>query len=193
MKGLGVRELVGLGVLAVALLIGFVYRDPASSESRTTPPGEIHLGTTPTPTPVAPTPAPTPTPTPRAVPLGAPTGGWIIGIYQDAFSGGSILVAQTASSKLDLAYTAGPFLDVKDDAWSVRAEASYTLAPGRYALVLEYEGRLTVTVNDLPALAEEATGGAKVVRAVFEHTGGTAGIRIDARDVKGPFRLKAVE
>ncbi|MBA4181584.1 MAG: hypothetical protein C0506_13420 [Anaerolinea sp.] len=140
-----------------------------------------------------PTPAPTATPTPPPTALGAPASGWIIAFHQDAVSGGSILIAQTASDTLDLAYRTAPFFDVKDDAWAVRAEGSFELAPGRYTLKLEYEGRLTVNVNDRQVLSEENTSGPKTVAAEFETMGGSTRVRIEARDVKGPFRLKAVE
>lgn len=196
MNSLGARELVGLGVLAVALLIGFMYLEPASSDSRHTPPGEIHLGSTATPvvmptaTPVV---APTATPTPSPTALGAPAGGWIIGYYQDAFSGGSILVSQTGARTVDLAYKTAPFLDFKDDAWSIRATAAYDLAAGRYAVTVEYQGRLTVTLNDQQLLSEEATVGAKTVSVEFEYAGGQAFIAVEGRDVKGPFRLKVAD
>ena len=190
MKGLGAREVVGLGMLAVALVLAFFYLDPASSESRQTAPGEIQLGQTPTPTPIV-APTATPTPPPRAV--GAPSGDWVIGTYADAFSGGRVLITQTASTTLNLFYKAAPFPDMKDDAWSVRAEASFTLPPGRYVLKFEHEGAIMVTVDDAQILAEQATTGPQVAEATFEHAGGAAKVRVEARDLKGPFRLKVVE
>ena len=190
MKGLGRREVVGLGALGVALVLAFIFLDPAASESRQTLPGQISLGETPTPTPVV-TPTATPTPPPTA--LGPPPGGWIVGFHQDALSGGSILVAQTATNTLDFAYKSAPFPDVKDDAWAMRAEGSFQLAAGRYLLKLEHEGGLIVTVNDKQVFSEEATNGPRTAAVEFVASGGSAQIRIEARDVKGPFRLKALE
>ncbi len=182
---------MGLGALAVALVLGFIYLDPASGESRR--PVEISLGQTPTPIPtVGPTQVP-PTPRPTPVALTQPAGGWLIGIYQDAFSGGELLVSQAAATKLDVTYPLAPFLDVRDDAWSLRAETDFDVVPGRYLLTLEYEGRLTVFANGRELFSEESTGGSKTREVEFEVTGRDFHLRIDLRDVKGPLRLRLVE
>src|SRR5690242_2237869 len=86
-NGIGRREVVGLVVLAAALVIGFLFLNPAASESTNGEPGEVHLGETVTPTPVV---VPTATPTPPPSPVPAPAGGWLIQFFEVSATGGAL-------------------------------------------------------------------------------------------------------
>lgn len=189
MAVIGVREVVALGALAVAGFIGFMYLDPASTEGTTPVGGDIHLGAPP-PT-ATPTQAPTATPVPTTR-LAAPKD-WFVSYYEVARSGGNILTGTAVIERISLASQSAAFMDMRDDAWSVAWEQQVTAAAGRNAFTLEFDCELTVTVDGAEIAREPNPEGAKTVDVRFDHKGGTAMLRIEARDTGGPFLARWVD
>lgn len=186
MSKVGVREVVALGALALAGFIGFMFLDPTSTESTNYTPGDIHLGETP---PTA-TPTPEPTATPVPVARVAPPANWQLSLYERAVSGGDILTGTTFVKALDLAAARSPFTDMRDDAWSAAFEAEVHTTAGRNGFALEYDCELVVLVDDAEVFRAENPGGTQRAEVAFDHAGGKARVRIEARDTGGPFVVR---
>lgn len=190
MQGLGVREVVGLAVLGVGLVIGYLFLDPSAGESSSAAPGQIYRGE-----PVLPTvkvePTATPTPEPAFSTAKNPATGWFIQFYElhgtDELANG-----QGFTPTLELAFPKAPFPDFKDDSWMVRASADFPVE-GRTQLSIEHDGDLRVFVDDKEVLHDEDASSANTVTVKFDHTPGTAHVRIEGRDTGGPFELKLIE
>jgi hypothetical protein len=189
MQGLGRREVVGLAVLGVALVIGYLFLDPSASESSSAAPGQIYLGE-----PVVPTAkvAPTATPTPDQPFSKArnPAAGWFIEFFE-IHGADELASGQGFTPTLDLAFKNAPFPDFKDDQWSVHASADLPV-DGRTQLTVEHEGDLHVYVDEKEVLHDEAGASANTVVVKFDHAPGTAHLRFESRDVSGPFELRFV-
>jgi hypothetical protein len=191
-KGLGTRELVAVVGLGAALVIGFLFFNPANSESSNDHPGAISLGQAAPTSPPASVPAPTATPTsvPRDVTLAA--GGWALSFFEIRSTGSEILSASGFVPALDLAYATAPFTDFADNSWKVSAAISVQVTGGTSAFTIEHDGEAAVFV-DGREVAREADGSApQTLRVTFEHAAGQAAIRIEGRDASGPFRLRWV-
>jgi hypothetical protein len=190
MQGFGVREVVGLAVLGVALVIGYLFLDPSAGESSSAAPGQIYRGE-----PVLPTVKvdPTATPTPELPSKQAknPAAGWFIQFFElhgtDELENG-----QGFAPTLDLAFKNAPFPDFKDDQWLVRASADFPV-DGRTALTIEHDGELRVFVDEKEVLHDGDAASPNTVTVKFDHEPGTAHVRIEGRDVSGPFELKFVD
>ena len=184
MRGIGLREAVGLGALAVALGIGFLFLNPAASESQNAAPGQVHLGETPTPAP-----SPTATPEP-ATELTAPSNSWLIQFYEVPITGGELLNGSGAAQTLDMSFAGPPFPDFHDDRWFLRASADFQVTDGLSRLTIVHDGDLRVLVDD-KEVAHDADGpDAKTAEVTFRHAAGRAHVQIEARDEGGPFELK---
>lgn len=188
MNGVGIREIVALGVLFVAGLIGFMFLDPTASQGGGRPPGTVSLGEAPPATP-----EPSPTPLPPAVALPAPER-WRI-TYFDAFlSGGYGQVADGAqNSPVVIDYPGAPFNDSRDDGWKVELSVGIDLQPGRYAFDLEYDCDLNVSVGQAAIVAAENPDERTTVTVDFVHEGGEAWLLIACEDTGGPTFLRWVD
>ncbi|MEO9254968.1 MAG: hypothetical protein ABI305_05480 [Tepidiformaceae bacterium] len=190
MQGLGVREVVGLAVLGVALVIGYLFLDPSAGESSSAAPGQIYLGQ-PVPPTVKVEPTATPTPDAPSTRAKNPATGWFIQFYE--LSGADELAnGQGFTPTLDLAFPGAPFPDFKDDSWLATATANFPV-DGRTQITIEHDGDLRVFVDDKEVLHDEDASSANTVTVKFDHAPGTARVRIEERDVSGPFELKFVE
>ena len=202
MRDIGVREVVGLAALAVAIVIGFLFLDPTASESRNTTPGQIHLGETVAPTATATalsstgkpstTPAPTATATPPAKKASSPVS-WQVQFYEIPKSGGEVLNGEGFVPTLDLSFPGAPFPDFRDDAWFVQASADFEVAAGRTAITIVHDCDLRVFVDGKEVAHEASGASARGLSVVFEHAAGTARVMVECRDVGGPFRLQYVD
>lgn len=189
MSSVGLREVVALGALGVAGFLGFLFLDPTSTESTSHTPGDIHLGEAP---PTA-TPTPEPAATPAPVNRLEQPGNWQLRFYETAISGGDILTGSSYVEELNLLAPAAPFRDMRDDAWSAVFSQELTTAAGRNGFTLEYDCDIVVYVDDVEVARAGNPDGPEPLDVVFEHAGGAASVRIEARDVGGPFLLRWVD
>ncbi len=188
MNGIGAREIVALGVLLVAGVIGFMFLDPTASQGGSDTPPTISLGQTP-PTASA-TPEDTPTPLPDAVTMPAPTR-WRITYFDRFISGGFGQVADGARDGiLEIDIPGAPFNDSRDDAWKVDASIPVDLEPGRWAFQLEYDCALVVTLGSQELLAAENPASAQTVEVTFILETGAPELRISCEDTAGPTLLR---
>ncbi|MCL4243141.1 MAG: hypothetical protein KJ048_17465 [Dehalococcoidia bacterium] len=189
MSKVGLREVVALGALGVAAFIGFMFLDPTSTESTSHTPGDIRLGATP------PTATPTlgPTATPVPVTRLAQPESWRLTYYEAAVSGGDILTGDSFVRRLDLVSERAPFRDMRDDAWSAVLSQQVDAAAGRNAFTLEYDCAVTVFVDDEEVARGEDPDGPARLEVTFDHAGGEAALRVEARDTGGPFLLRWVD
>lgn len=185
MFGLGVREYVALGVLVVALLLGWVFFDPTSTEGDTGGPvATISLGQ-----PVTPTAIPTATQAPPHT-VAKPTGPWLVIYYERGVSGTDIRSGEGFVDALDFNIPDRPFPDFKPDAWSMTASNTFETAPGKNRFTLRVDGEATVRVDD-QVVAQVSNGdGAADVQVEFDAKGGAATVFIEVRDTGGPVELR---
>jgi hypothetical protein len=189
MSKVGLREVVALGALGVAGFIGFMFLDPTSTESTSHTPGDIRLGETP-PT-ATPTLGPTATPVP-VTRLPQPES-WRLSYYESAVSGGDILTGDSFIQRLNLVSERAPFRDMRDDAWSAFLSAPVSAVAGRNGFAIEYDCAVAVFVDDEEVARGENADGPRRLEVTFDHAGGTAALRIEARDTGGPFLLRWVD
>lgn len=191
MNGIGVREIVALGVLVVAGIIGFMFLDPTASQGGSDVPPTISLGQTP-PTASA-TPEDTPTPLPDAVTMPAPTR-WRITYFDRFISGGFGQVADGArDGVLEIDYPGAPFNDTRDDAWKVEASIPLQLEAGRWSFELEYDCSLTVLLNSEVLGTADNPSAASRAEFSFVLEGGEPELRISCEDTGGPTLLRWIE
>lgn len=187
MFGLGTREYVALGILAVGLAIGFFYFDPTSTEGDTGgPAATISLGE-----PVTPSPVPSLTATPAPVhTVEQPKGQWLLTYYEKGVTGTDTRSGEGFVDALDFDIADRPFLDFKPDAWSMQLSQAIETKPGKNRFRLQVDGEAKVWVDG--ALVAEAPNGDKPVdlQVEFDHKGGTAGLVIEVRDTGGPVKLR---
>ena len=189
MSKVGLREVVSLGALGVAGFIGFMFLDPTSTESTSHTPGDIRLGATP---PTA-TPTLEPTATPVPVARQAQPESWRLSYYESAVSGGDLLSGDSFVQRLDMVSERAPFRDMRDDAWSAFLSAPVSAAAGRNGFTIEYDCAVAVFVDDEEVARGENPDGPTRLEVTFDHDGGTAALRIEARDTGGPFLLRWVD
>ncbi len=185
MLGLGVREYVALGALVLALVLGWVFFDPTSTEGDTGGPvATISLGDT-----VTPTPPPTATPVPVHV-VEPPQEQWLVTYYEQSASGSDYRSGEGFVAGLDFDIPDRPFPDFKPDAWSMKASNRVEAAAGENRFRLQVDGAVKVWVDD--KLVAEAANGDKPqdLEVDFDHKGGAATVLIEVRDTGGPVRLR---
>lgn len=186
---MGLREWVGLGVLGVAALFGFLFFDPTSTDGGNRPPRTISLGEKPTATPAT-TPTPTPVPVTR---LAQPDGGWLVQYWEDLASGGEVRTGEGFSARLALEFFERPFPDTRDDAWRLEASQELALDAGRYSFTLETDGAVKAWLGDRQLLDEADTEGVRRSELVFDHPGGSSTLRISVEDTGGPVRIRYID
>lgn len=189
MSSVGIREVVALGALGVAGFLGFLFLDPTSTESTSHTPGDIRLGEAP---PTA-TPTPEPTATPVPVTRLEQPESWQLRFYEAAISGGEILTGSSFLAELNLLAPGAPFRDMRDDAWSAVFEQQLATTAGSNGFTLEYDCDLVVYVDEVEVARAENPDGPERLEVVFEHGGGNASVRIEARDTGGPFVVRWVD
>lgn len=191
MNGIGIKEVVALGVLLVAGIIGFMFLDPTASEGGSDTPPAISLGQS--PPPATSTPDATPTPAEPAVAMPAPTR-WRITYFDRFVSGGYGQIADGARDGILLIEHPGaPFNDSRDDAWKVEASIPVQLEAGHYAFELEYDCALRVALNADDLITAVNPDGAETIEVSFTTDGGDPELRISCEDTGGPTYLRWVE
>ncbi len=191
MHGVGLKEIVALGALLVAGLIGFMFLDPSASEGGSRTPATVSLGDTP-PTATM-TPEATATPLPDAVTMEPPTR-WRITYFDRFVSGGFGQVADGArDGVLSIEHAGAPFNDSRDDAWKVEASRSIAIGAGRWRFALEYDCSLRVTVDGTEVASGENPEGPETIEVTFMIEGGEPELRISCEDTGGPTLLRWVE
>lgn len=188
MNGVGIREIVALGALLVAGLIGFMFLDPTASQGGGRPPGTVSLGEAPPATP-----EPSPTPLPPAIALPSPER-WRITYYDAFLSGGYGQVADGAqNAPVVIDYAGAPFNDSRDDGWKVELSVPLAVPPARYAFELEYDCQLTVYLDAAELVALGNPEAPEIATVDFVHEGGEPTLRIACEDTGGPTFLRWVE
>ncbi len=167
MRGFGPREVVGLVVLAVALVIGFQFIDPSASESRGPDANS-------------------------ATKVKAPTGGWWVQ-FVELTDSGELAGGEGAQPQLDFTFAHAPFPDFGDDRWLLRASAEIELAAGFNQLDIEHQGEVRVLIDGQEVLQEAGTGKEQTATVKFNHFPGKARIMVEARDTGGPFAVRFVD
>jgi hypothetical protein len=182
--GLGTREYVALAILALAVLMGFLFFNPASTENPTELHPTISLGLT-----VTPTPPPTATPTPVHA-VAKPTAQWYVIYYERGVNGGDIKSGEGFVDGLDFDIADRPFLDFKPDAWSMQVANKVDVEAGSNRFQLEVDGEAKVWIDG--TLTAQAPNGDSAVKlpVEFEHNAGRANIMIEVRDTGGPVKLR---
>jgi len=192
---IGVREIVPIILLLVALGIAFAFLDPSAGSSG----GGSRPISTAGGAPDRPTSTRTPTPTPRptATPTEAPPrplaspADWIVKFVSVSATGSERIDAQVVLQSLDQNYAGAPFNDMRDGGWKLVADGIVDLAStGRYSFSFEHDGEARLLVDGREVASQPDGPGSQTLRAVFEHGAGSLSLRIEVRDVTGPLRLK---
>jgi len=118
---------------------------------------------------------------------------WRLTFYESAVSGGDILTGDSFIERLDLVSEGAPFRDMRDDGWSAFLSAQVAAAAGRNGFAIEYDCAVAVFVDDREVARGENPDGPKRLDVAFDHAGGEAALRIEARDTGGPFLLRWVD
>lgn len=168
-KGIGVREAVALAALALALVFGFLFFDPASTDG----PGERR----------------TPATTTRETAAGLSP--WSVTWLEGADLDSAVVSAQGELPELDLSYEAGPFPDVADDRWALTATARFEGAPGRYFFELTYTGTIGLAVNGEDRKISPETGSGTITIPFDQPETGATTFTLRLRDTSGPAAIRA--
>ncbi len=181
---LGVREIVPIVLLLVALGIAFKFLNPAEGSSdRKTPVPTAGIAVN----AETPTPGPTET-TPQEL---ARSQEWVVKFVSFNAAGGERVDVQVGLPSLDFYYPGAPFNDIRDDAWQLVAEAVSMLpAAGRYTFAFEHDGDARLLVDGHEVSFQRDGPAPQTLRAVFDHPGGSLTLRIEVRDVSGALKLK---
>ncbi len=191
---LGTREIVALGLLAVAVIAGVsvtLLRPDDQAETRAaeeriaerTAAANPNRNRTPTRTP---TPRPTPLP---AIGIDAPDG-WQIRYESVSSTGGAIPEGQYAIESLNLSFGAAPFPDMKDNQWRVIVAADLNAdRPGPWEFTIDYQGSVKVFVGEQLVGEGSSDKPAKLdIEAPSRYA--SSSIRIEAADTGGAFLLR---
>lgn len=188
MPSLSRRDAVGLAALVLTGTLVLPFLAPEGGQTAREPFAHIPVALTQTPVtpaPIAATPTPTPLP---AFDAGTPKGGWLVRYFRGV--PGTTEDSQRFVSKLDLAYDAAPFNDMRDDAWSLTASGVFDLGPGRYTFRFEHDGALRVLANGTEVGSHLDAPVARVLEVTVTHEGGQLGLELEARDSGGKFLLR---
>ena len=168
--GLGLREWVGLGVLACALAIGgfFYSLNPGDSNAK---PREL----------------PTPTATQPPHPIEGESD-WAVTFLENGEP--ERIIGQGKLPKIDLDYPGPPFLDVPDDKWRVLAVTQFDGAAGEYQAAITYEGEIGVVINNEPVSITPSRGKGTLLLAITKEEGKPLPIRLSLADTGGSAVLK---
>jgi len=191
---IGVREIVPIILLLVALGIAFAFLDPSAGSSGNTTPistgGGVPNKPTSTRTSTA-TPKPTATPTEAPPQQLASPADWIVKFVSVSATGSERIDAQVVLPSLDFSYAGVPFNDMRDDAWKLVADGVVDLpAAGRYMFSFEHDGEARLLVDGAQIAFEPDGPAMQTLRTVFQHGAGSLSLRIEVRDVAGPLKLK---
>ncbi|MBI2767331.1 MAG: hypothetical protein HYX53_15655 [Chloroflexi bacterium] len=187
MSRLSRRDIGGLVILAAALAVAAAFFSPGSGETARVK--DVYFGSpvaTATPAPAAPTPTPTRVP---PVAVTEPTGGWNVRFFR----GPSSAAAEDSNrffTTLDISYPAAPYPDMKDDNWSLTAEANVALPAGLHELRLRHKAEVQVFIDGVLIGSDGDSATPQMFAVTFDHPAGPATIRIEARDRSGAFLLQ---
>lgn len=169
-SGLGLREWVGLGVLALALGIGAFFYSLNPGDSNAKPREQA-----------------TPTPTQPPHPIEGESQ-WAVTFLENGDP--ERIIGQGSLPKLDLTYPGAPFLDVADDKWRLLALTTFEGAAGEYQAQITYEGEIGVVINNEPVTISPAKGKGTILLAITKEEGKPLPIRLSLADTGGPAVLK---
>jgi len=191
---IGIREIVPVVLLLVALGIAYNFLDPSAGSSGSKTPSSSAGGAIDRSSPTAkPTHTPKPSPTPTQAPPVefAPPADWIVKFVSLSSTGSERIDAQVVLQSLDFNFPGVPFNDMRDDAWKLVADGVVELpAAGRYMFSFEHDGEARLFIDGREAASEPDGAGSQALRALFEHPAGLLSLRIEVRDVTGPLTLK---
>lgn len=182
----GIRDLVPVALLLVALAIAFNFLDPSKGASDGGRP-TISLGEPP------PTATPTATPAPTEAPVSdvPPPSTWVVMFVSISPAGSETIDGRYAFDSLDFEFPGPPFPDMRDDAWKIVAEGTVTIAEGgRQAFTFDHDGEARVFVDGREVGFQPDGGKAQALRSVFDRAPGQAIIRVEVRDTGGTLLLK---
>ncbi len=183
----GVRDLVPVLLLLVALVIAFNFLDPSKGSSDGGHP-TISLGEPP------PTPTPAATPSPTEVPVAevpAPST-WVVMFVSISPAGSETVDARYAFNMLDFEFEGPPFPDMRDNAWKLVVQGTVTISEGgRHAFTFEHDGEARVFVDGREEAFQADAAQPRTLSAVFDHPAGDAVIRVEVRDTGGALVLKS--
>jgi hypothetical protein len=182
-KALGVREWVGLALLAVAMAISFTFLDAGAR-------GDV-LPRTPDVGVILPTPSAESSPSPTQPPpneVEVPAGSWFVEYYDRE---SEVANVQDFIEELDIEHDGAPFGDFANDDWRMTARTEIELEPGGQVFTLSHDGSVRVLVdgNEVASDSDPIAGERELV-VLFQHAGGLATILIEASDVEGAFVLR---
>ena len=182
---MGPREVVGIAMFAVALAItiSLTFNETGLADDDLSRP--VSLGQTP------PTEFPALTPTPEAVPLFGEDVevDWVTSYFSRRTGGEAVFEARDVSNELALELANAPLPEMHDDSWFVESRAELEAVAGRYRLMIETSGNMTVELNGAVFNQTGALPEPRTVEVVFNHAGGPLEIAITAEDKGGPFVL----
>lgn len=182
MSGLGLREYLALGLLAVAAVIAFAfftYNDteggPVEPTPTAEPAGQPTTGRRGT------QPATSPTPLLRESLVKPDT--WVVTPFR--LQGRTRVDDRSvAASGLDQQFVAVPFPDFQDGQWGIAAVAELRVTPAIYTFEFETSARVVVSINDSQVLDDQGPG-LRTVRVEVEQKSRNMTIRIEAFDRPG--------
>lgn len=169
-KGIGVREVVALGALVFALFLGFLFFDPTSTDGA--PGGEVSLSAR------------------ERLPAEG-LSPWRLTWIEGTGPAGGPVAGEGELRDLDVRYEAGPFPDVKDDAWTLFAAATFSGQAGRYTLELSYIGSIGLSINGEDRKVTPETGPGTIHIPFQQPESGVTTFNLRLRDTGGPAALSA--
>ncbi len=173
--GLGVREYVGLGVLALTIALGAaVYAWPGDEPS----------------TPLRPTPTAVAVRTTASVEPGKSTAGrWTLSYYSIGVKESETLVAQGDVAEVHVDAPGAPFPDVHDDSWKLVAVTTFDEPEGDYQLLVTYRGDVKLFVGPDQVGQGSARDRAATFGATFHKGPAASVVRVEIVDRGGPTLL----
>jgi len=183
---MGRREIVGIIVLVVAVVISATFFLVGGSDSGGRPALPVVVDPTPTATPINRNAS---TPFIAANPLPQPAGGWQVQSLSNVESKEiGVPVRTQRFLVIDFAFVGSPSPDLKDDAWSLDVTGTFTLPPGPYAFVVDHLGPVRIFIDGKEVAAASSFPVAQGIRVDFTSAGASV-VRILAPDQGGRFLL----
>ena len=183
MRELGMREWTALGALLFAVVLGFVFLDPANGESGGSVPrrqGDVLPTSTSTPGQTATAEPPSALPKPQ---------NWEIQ-FSSITNGREVPENARVLPDLSLTFERAPFPDFRDNSWKVTARTSIELGAGSSLFILRYDAALKVYIDDRLVTEKPEPSAAEDVVITFPHESGRFEIRVEATDLSGVFLLQ---
>ncbi|MGE0601141.1 MAG: hypothetical protein AB7J35_17695 [Dehalococcoidia bacterium] len=167
LKGIGLREVVALGVLVIGLILAAVYFNPKSTNNSVEPRTVEAEAQTPVETT------------------------WRVTFIEGSDFEHGVVVGQGEQPEIAFDYPAGPYPDVKDDNWGLVAATTIENSEGRNLLYLSYKGEVGLTINGEDRGITPSPGEGKIIIPFEQEAGATTQITLRLRDAGGETRLTA--